>query len=168
MMFWVSIRAKMIDMAGLRAYNWERFPNLRKAAQMTYRTKQKEMLLEYLRSAEGEHVTAGDVCEYFKSKGLPIGQSTVYRRLESLVDEGIIKKYTIDNQASACFEYIGDECHHEGNCYHLKCENCGKLFHLHCDEIDMLQDHIGKEHEFTLDPVRTVFYGTCKDCSKGD
>lgn len=139
----------------------------RKSAQMTYQTKQKEMLLEYLKASEGNHLTAADVCDYFKSQGLPIGQSTVYRRLESLVSEGIIKKYTIDNQASACFEYVGEHSHHEGCCYHLKCEKCGKLFHLHCEEIEALEDHIGKEHEFSIDPVRTVFYGTCKDCNKG-
>ena len=55
-----------------------------------YKTKQREILLEYLKALSGEHITAGDVCEYCKAQGSSIGQSTVYRQLESLVDEGLI------------------------------------------------------------------------------
>lgn len=134
---------------------------------MSYTTRQKEILLDYLKSVENKHFTAGEVCEYFKDQG--IGKSTVYRRLEKLVDEGVLKKYTVDAQSPACYEYIGEHAHVEhGECYHLKCEKCGKLFHLHCEEIEALEDHIGKEHEFSIDPVRTVFYGVCKDCNEGD
>ena len=61
---------------------------------MSYSTKQKEILLDYLKSVENKHFTAGEVCEYFKGHG--IGQSTVYRRLDKLVEEGVIKKYTVD------------------------------------------------------------------------
>ena len=132
---------------------------------MSYQTKQKEILLDYLKSVEGKHLTAGDVCKYFSSMGLPIGKSTVYRRLENLVSEGIVKKYSLDGTGSACFEYIGEDKHvSHKSCYHLKCEKCGKLFHLHCEEIDALNLHIGKEHDFVIDPIRTVFYGLCKDC----
>ncbi|MCR4657969.1 MAG: transcriptional repressor, partial [Lachnospiraceae bacterium] len=54
-----------------------------------YKTKQREILVEYLKSVAGEHITASDVCSYFKERGAAIGQSTVYRQLERLVDEGI-------------------------------------------------------------------------------
>ena len=60
-----------------------------------YKTKQREILLDYFAKVPGVHITASDVCEYFKSQGSPIGQSTIYRQLESLVDEGIINKYII-------------------------------------------------------------------------
>ncbi|MCR4673795.1 MAG: transcriptional repressor [Lachnospiraceae bacterium] len=132
-----------------------------------YKTKQKDILVEYLKSASGNHITASDVCEYFKSQGAPIGQSTVYRRLESLVDEGVINKYIIDGNSPACFEYVGecksDEVH---VCFHCKCEKCGKLIHLHCDEVEEMQAHLYKEHKFRMDPRRTVFYGLCEECSK--
>ena len=55
-----------------------------------YKTKQREILLEYLESVPGIHITASDVCAYFKEQGASIGQSTVYRQLERLVEEGII------------------------------------------------------------------------------
>lgn len=130
---------------------------------MTYTTKQKEILLDYLKSAENKHFTAGEVCEYFKDHG--IGKSTVYRRLDKLVEEGVIKKYTVDPQSPACYEYVGEHSHvKHGECYHLKCKKCGKLIHLHCDEINTLMAHISKEHDFEIDNIRTVFYGLCAEC----
>lgn len=130
-----------------------------------YKTKQREKLLGYLKSVEGTHITAADVYEYFKGQGESIGQSTVYRQLESLVDEGIINKYTIDGNSPACFEYVGEGDNSDTEvCYHCKCEKCGKLIHLYCDELEGMQAHLYEEHSFKLDPKRTVFYGLCDKC----
>ncbi len=130
-----------------------------------YKTKQKDILLEYLKKLSGSHVTACDVCDYFKEIGAPIGKSTVYRQLESLVDEGVINKYIIEPNSPACFEYVGKESHHEHECcFHCKCEKCGKLIHMHCEELEEIQKHLYEEHKFKMDPMRTVFYGVCEDC----
>ena len=132
-----------------------------------YKTKQKEILLSYLESVPGVHFTANDVCCHFKSQGAEIGQSTVYRQLESLVDEGIINKYVLDPNGPACFEYMAEDDHCEGEvCFHCKCEKCGKLIHMHCDELIGIQQHLSAEHQFKLDPMRTVFYGLCEECSE--
>ncbi len=132
-----------------------------------YKTKQREILLEYLRSVSGDHITAGDVCTYFKEHGVSIGQSTVYRQLESLVDEGVINKYIIDTNSPACFEYIDFENHCvKGICFHCKCEKCGKLIHLKCEELSGIADHLYGEHNFKLDTRRTVLYGLCDQCCR--
>ena len=130
-----------------------------------YKTKQRAILLEYFESVPGVHFTAADVYEYFKLHGITIGQSTIYRQLESFVDEGIINKYIIDGSSPACFEYIRQDEHVETEiCFHCKCEKCGRLIHLHCDELEEIQAHLLAEHHFRLNPMRTVFYGLCKDC----
>lgn len=130
-----------------------------------YKTKQREQLLEYLETVPGIHVTAGDVYQHFKAAGDPIGQSTVYRQLENLVDEGIINKYIIDGSSPACFEYEEPENHTDAEpFFHCKCEKCGKLIHLHCDALKDMQVHLYKEHRFQVDPMRTVFYGLCEEC----
>ena len=131
-----------------------------------YNTKQRETLLSFLQTQSGVHVTAGDVCSFFRTQGTPIGQSTVYRQLESLVDEGILNKYVIDGKSPACFEYVGRDSHQEATvCFHCKCEKCGRLIHLHCEELEEIQTHLQKEHGFRMDPLRTVFYGLCDECS---
>ncbi|MCR4764156.1 MAG: transcriptional repressor [Lachnospiraceae bacterium] len=130
-----------------------------------YKTRQREILVEYLKSVAGEHITASDVFNYFKEQGATIGQSTIYRQLESLVDDGIINKYIIDANSPACFEYVDHDSHKDGKvCYHCKCEKCGCLIHLKCDELSGTLDHLYAEHRFKLDPKRTVFYGVCEKC----
>ena len=130
-----------------------------------YNTKQRETILGYLETVPGQHITAGDVYDHFKRLGVRIGQSTVYRQLENLVSDGVINKYIIDGSSPACFEYVGTDCHADGEvCFHCKCEKCGRLIHLHCDDLIEIQSHLRSEHHFTLDPLRTVFYGLCEDC----
>ena len=131
-----------------------------------YNTRQREYILYYLESVGGDHITAADVCEHFRSGANPMGQSTVYRQLERLVDEGVINKYTFDAGSPACFEYIGKGHVKEGTCFHCKCEICGTLIHMHCDELASIGGHLYSEHGFSLDPRRTVFYGICKACSE--
>ena len=130
-----------------------------------YKTKQRDILIDYFKSFPGVHITAGDVCDYFKEQGSSIGQATVYRQLESLVDEGILGKYVVDGNSPACFEYVGEGSHNDtGICFHCKCRKCGKLIHMQCEELESIKDHLYAEHGFRLDPIRTVFYGLCENC----
>ena len=93
----------------------------------TYKTKQRERLLDYLKTVKGTHITAADVCRYFKTQDSSMGQSTIYRQLEKLVDEGLLKKYIVDSNSPACFEYVEADSHvGESVCFHCKCEKCGK------------------------------------------
>ena len=138
------------------------------AEKAKYKTKQRDLLLSYLRTVPGVHVTAGDVCRHFEKDGISIGQATVYRQLEMLVDEGEVSKYNIDSTSPACFEYIDRTAHcGETACYHCKCEVCGTLFHVHCTAVTELGEHLLVHHGFTLDPRRTVFYGLCEKCRGG-
>ena len=131
-----------------------------------YKTKQREKMQEFLKENSHKHFTAYDVCNYFKDKGEAIGTTTVYRQLDALYKEGVIKKYVLDESSSACYEY--DDCHdhdEHSRCYHLKCTECGKLIHLSCEEIELFEHHIAEDHGFAIDPTRTVFYGLCAECA---
>lgn len=131
-----------------------------------YKTKQREELLRYLRTAPGDHITVGDICGHFQRCGRPIGTATVYRQLERMVDEGLVNKYLIDAATPACFAYIGRESHGGETCFHCKCERCGRLIHLHCEELEGLSGHILEHHGFAVNPLRTVFYGVCENCQE--
>lgn len=132
-----------------------------------YSTKQKEILLDFFKQNPGVHLSAGDVIEHLKKQGATIGQATIYRNLESLVSDGIIAKFKIDEDSPACFEYISPDEHvgDEEDCYHCKCSKCGKIIHVSCEDVKALQEHFMKEHGFTIDLKRTVFYGLCSDCA---
>lgn len=129
-----------------------------------YKTKQRANILNYLKENNEKHITAENIIDYFKKMGTPIGKSTIYRYLDNLVEENIVRKYvTPETGVAACFQYINnqDKCNSH---YHMKCTKCGILIHLDCDEINELSNHIFKEHKFRLDTCKTVLYGTCEEC----
>ena len=136
-------------------------------SKVKYTTKQRRELLDYLETVPGVHFTVSDVSEYLKEQGTPIGTTTIYRQLERMVDEGIVNKYIIDGNSPACFEYMPEHGHAGSEvCFHCKCEKCGVLIHLHCEELAAIQAHLYGHHHFTLNPMRTVFYGLCERCAQ--
>jgi Fur family ferric uptake transcriptional regulator len=131
-----------------------------------YKTRQKEELLSYLKTKPGQHFTARDLMAHLQNQGKNLGASTIYRQLEQLVQEGLVKKYILDGQSAACFEYVGDHDCASQHCFHFKCEKCGQLIHFHCDELEHALAHMLADHGFDTNSLRTVFYGLCENCSK--
>lgn len=127
-----------------------------------YNTKQREGILTYLKENKDSNITAEEILNHFASKGENIGKATVYRYLNDLVKQNIVKKYMVEGRNCSCYQYI-----EEKNCnehFHLKCERCNKIIHLECEEFKEVQNHIAREHNFELDNIKTVFYGICDSC----
>lgn len=129
-----------------------------------YKTKQREAILNYMLRHKDSHVTVTSISDYLAGQGTPVGVTTIYRHLDKLLEQGLVRKYTVDPCTCACYQYAAQDtdCHEH---FHLKCEQCGRLIHLECSHLDGLIEHICSEHGFTLDPFRTVLYGICRDCS---
>jgi len=129
-----------------------------------YNTKQREIILKYLIDNKNKTITAEDIINYSTKTGEKIGKATVYRYLNNLVENNIIKKFILEDNKGSCYQYIdGKKCEDH---YHLKCKNCNKIIHLDCDEFKNIQNHISKEHDFEIDSIKTVFYGLCKKCKE--
>lgn len=126
-----------------------------------YLTKQREAILAYLRE-NNAHVTASDIVFHLKEQGYGVSTATVYRTLEKLERDEIVKKMIIGEGAGACYQYLdGDGCSEH---FHLKCVKCGKLIHLSCEFLRNMESHIFDEHGFTVSSGRTIIYGTCTEC----
>ena len=130
---------------------------------MKYNTKQRQIVLGLIKEFDGEHVTAEALLSIINERKLDISRATLYRVLDLLVEEGLLKKIIVDNKTSACFQLCDHLDHHH---FHLICEKCGKLIHLDCEEVDELIEHISKEHDFDVNASRVVLYGICHDCKK--
>ncbi|MBE6673950.1 MAG: transcriptional repressor [Ruminococcaceae bacterium] len=127
-----------------------------------YSTKQREVILAYLKE-NNAHVTASDVIFHLKEEGCVVSTATVYRTLEKLEKDGVVKKMIIGEGTGACYQYIdGDGCSEH---FHLKCVKCGRLIHLSCEFLHSMESHIFNEHGFTVSSGRTIIYGTCAQCS---
>ncbi len=133
----------------------------------TYNTKQKTAILELLKENQGKHFTADDILLSLSGENMSIGKTTVYRYLEKLVSENVVRKYEISKTDASCYEYCPASEH--SAClthYHLKCTSCNKLFHINCKTLNVISEHIFSEHNFLIDKSKTVFYGLCDACSK--
>jgi Fur family ferric uptake transcriptional regulator len=132
-----------------------------------YHTRQGDRILDYLRSLGDRHVTVTQVARYFADSGDLIGQTTIYRHLEKLAAEGTIRKYALSDGKSACYQYAGASalCREH---FHLVCESCGVLIHADCELLDEVEAHLLAAHDFHINMLKTVFYGTCKRCLSAD
>lgn len=127
-----------------------------------YKTKQKEMIENAVKNSKQEHITVDSLVNTLESLGEKVGRTTVYRALERLNEEGIVRKYHTAGE-SACYQYVSDEDCYEH--FHLKCEDCGKLIHIECDHIAQLGEHINEHHGFKVNKLKTVLYGLCEECA---
>jgi Fur family ferric uptake transcriptional regulator len=128
-----------------------------------YSTQQGRSILDYMASMGNAHVTACQILRYFKDEGVDIGQTTIYRHLEKLTEEGKVHKYVLRDGQSACYQYAdsGEACRDH---FHLKCEICGRLIHLDCELLNTIQGHVLDKHDFEINMRKTVFYGKCEKC----
>jgi len=131
---------------------------------ISYKTKQREAIIDYIASLEPSHVTAPQIVEHFKNEKLTIGRTTIYRLIDKLTEMGEIRKYTTDGVSGACYQYAGSV----ENCYahlHLKCEGCGQLFHLECEKLQEIQQYVLSSYHFDINAQKTVLYGKCGNCA---
>jgi len=128
-----------------------------------YKTRQKQIILDYFISRSATHTTAAQAVAELHAAGHTIAPSTVYRCMERLENEGLLRKYVIDETSAACWQYIEEPaaCRHH---FHLKCTCCGELIHADCDFLETLGEHILEHHGFAVDNLKTVLYGTCAAC----
>ena len=81
----------------------------------SYRTKQREMVLQFFSAHPGKCFCAK---ELIAQKSIPVGSATLYRTLALLCQEGKLKKYTDVSSNSAFYQYNeSDSCHYH---FHLK------------------------------------------------
>ena len=75
-----------------------------------YKTKQKEIILNFFIKNKNHHLTASDIINYLHIHDENVGSATVYRYLDKLVSKGMIRKYILDDRSGACYQYIDNSC----------------------------------------------------------
>lgn len=126
----------------------------------SYRTKQRKVIAEFLFANSGKHMTTEEVLTALRANGHKIGRATVYRYLEKLAEERVLRRYAPAGGRAASYEYCG--C--SGGYYHLKCDACGDLQHLARAGAPEFFSDVETERDFIIDPESTVFHGTCGKC----
>ncbi len=126
---------------------------------VTYMTRQQRAVLDCIAGFPAG-CTAAELTEALHAAGQSVGMTTVYRHLERLAQRGQIHKIVTDEGTH--FQY----CSACGECFLLKCERCGAILHMDCSHLGELYAHILREHHFSINPRRTLFYGVCEACAR--
>ena len=127
-----------------------------------YNTKQREVLLKFFTDNADAHFTAAEIELALAQKGEKLGKATVYRRLERLVEDGVVRRFVSDDAKVSCYQYAGGEACK--NHYHLKCLKCGDLLHVECNYLDEMSRHVLEHHGFTVDTHKITICGVCEKC----
>ena len=127
-----------------------------------YKTKQRVAILDFIESNKDREVTANDILVYLNKNDLKASQTTIYRYLDNLVKEGIIKKNYSEEKSSSCYQYVGKRCKEH---YHLKCNNCGEIIHIDSEIFSSIEKKIIDRYGFKIDNIKTILYGTCNKCN---
>ena len=129
-----------------------------------YQTRQKQIIYAFF--AENPHFqfSAKEVASQLKQTA-QIGESTVYRLIKKLTEDGEIRRFHGKNGKAVVYQFAGKSAHCDAH-FHLKCSDCGQLFHLDCGLVKDFEAHMDSHHGFFIDHTKTVIYGTCAHCHK--
>lgn len=127
-----------------------------------YNTGQRRRLLAFFESHRDERLSAEQIAEMISSEGGEISLSAIYRNIERLEQEGLLRRDASSDGRKAVFQYMGGSC---ADHLHLQCTGCGDVIHLDDDATDAMRRAVSSCGEFSIDERKTVLYGRCKKCS---
>ena len=121
-------------------------------------TKQREVIIDILSKKENMfHPTAQDLVRLVLESNPTIGQATVYRNINKLVEEGIILKIPTKNN----FRYdINTHTH-----AHLNCKVCGNVVDLYDKDYHIIAKKIERKYKVKIDDTNLIFDGLCEECN---
>ncbi len=128
-----------------------------------YHTRQRETILQCLKEHAETYVTINQIFEFLEKKDQKVGLTTIYRNLDKLETEKKLTRVNIEGIQGTCYKYLPED---EGNLFYLKCEECGDMVNIKCPELEHLYSHVADDHHVRINPVKTMFYGTCESCIK--
>lgn len=140
-------------------------PGCDPARSTRHRSRQRELLLQFLRDHSDRALTAADCTaglrDQLGEQQAP-GQSTVYRLLNQLSSDGIVKRLPRAGAMPQRYQMDGhQDCH---GSLHLKCQGCGSLDHLDDELEGQLSREIAALLHFEIDAAQTTLYGLCAAC----
>lgn len=116
--------------------------------------------MDFLKRNPDKRYSVREIYEEISDSDISI--SAVYRNISALEAEGIINRFTKEGTREITYQYThSDECR---NCIHLTCTKCGKTFHMNSTEAENIVNSVKLTDGFEINRLKSVFYGSCKDC----
>ena len=128
-----------------------------------YKTKPRNLIIEYLKDNADTRFTARDILNAVKDKGDGLDRSTIYRNLERLCTEGKLIKYKEADVNASCYQYSEqhESCHEH---MHAQCSECGRIFHLDNKIFNSAAKKMMSEYGIEIDYGKSVIICLCDKC----
>ena len=116
-----------------------------------------EIILKTL-SNEQVHLTSHQVYQEIRLRLPAVNQSTVYRALERLANNGKVSVSDMGT-GSAVFELLSEGIHH-----HLVCQKCGSVLTIDHDTVNGFFNSIQLKNHFEILTNHLILFGICENC----
>ncbi|MEW5723091.1 MAG: transcriptional repressor [Thermodesulfobacteriota bacterium] len=122
----------------------------------TRMTPQRQLILDQVREA-GRHASADEVFQMVRRRLPHISLGTVYRNLEMLTRQGLVKQLGT----------AGSQRRYEGNLtphYHLRCESCDRVVDVPYFPLPGLEAVRTGFQDYEITGYELEFLGICPSC----
>lgn len=126
--------------------------------QVTRNTKQKQHILSILKDTN-KPLSINDIYICCVKTFPQIAKSTVYRTINSFINQGIVEKYYL-NDNELYYQIKGPFSEHK---HYILCTSCNKIFDLPVCPIHTIE-HCLDEFGFHMSDHYIQIEGTCKEC----
>ncbi len=107
-------------------------------------TSQRQAVWDEIKKSE-EHRDAEDIYLQLKSNNHNVSRATVYRTIDVLVKNQMVRKMDLGDGRNLFEPRIDDE-HHD----HMICLDTGKIIEFFDEELEDLQDKIAEKHGYKV------------------
>ena len=107
-------------------------------------TEQRKSIWDEITSSD-DHREAEDIFLSLRKKNINVSRATVYRTIDVLVKNNLVRKLDIGDAPSK-YENKIDSHHHD----HMICLETGDIIEFYNEELENLQDEIAKKHGYEV------------------
>ena len=107
-------------------------------------TEQRKFIWDEITSSD-DHREAEDIFLSLRRKNINVSRATVYRTIDVLVKNNLVRKLDIGDAPSK-YENKIDSHHHD----HMICLETGDIIEFYNEELENLQDEIAKKHGYKV------------------
>ncbi|MBI2136621.1 transcriptional repressor [Candidatus Woesearchaeota archaeon] len=123
-------------------------------------TQQRQIVLNLFKKNRQSHLSVYDIYKLAKKKLPKINLSTVYRTVNTLVEECKLNKYQLNEEH---YHYqITEHTPH----YHMICSECSKIIEIPLKEIEEPAGLLAQKHDFKIAKINLEISGKCRKHSK--
>tara|TARA_X000000950_G_scaffold119840_2_gene150160 strand:- start:5625 stop:6041 length:417 start_codon:yes stop_codon:yes gene_type:complete len=107
-------------------------------------TEQRKSIWDEITSSD-DHREAEDIFLSLRKKNINVSRATVYRTIDVLVKNNLVRKLDIGDAPSK-YENKIDSHHHD----HMICLETGDIIEFYNEQLENLQDEIAKKHGYIV------------------